>query len=105
MDWNEYIDKYWSYYLIYEEEFLETTRYVSLDESNYATHSIEFGRLLVSICSEIDNVFKVLCKELDFKKRQHIGKYAENLLPKYPEMCSEAFTTFFSCIELVPFEK
>lgn len=54
---------YWRYFLSIEDDFIRATRYVELCEDNYETYSIEFTRLLTSICAEIEIVLKLLCKE------------------------------------------
>lgn len=54
---------YWRYFLSLEEDFIKSTRYVELCEDNYNTYSIEYTRLLVSICAEIEIILKLLCNE------------------------------------------
>ncbi len=54
MEKEDFLNIYWKYYLNLEEEFLSTIRYVSLDEQNAKTFSIEYIRQYLSICSEID---------------------------------------------------
>ncbi|WP_417087662.1 hypothetical protein [Eubacterium maltosivorans] len=86
MDWDEFVKNYWSYYLNFEQDVLNTSRYVTFSEDNYSTYSVEYGKLLNSICAEIDNVFKYLCRDFDLAKRPSIKSYAEILIPKYPKL-------------------
>ncbi len=59
------------YYDTLEADFVAATRYVELDERNLGTFSIEFVRLLVSICAEVEITSKLLCQhfEPEFKSR------------------------------------
>lgn len=58
----EFILKYWKYYLSLEKDFMSLERYISFDEKNYETFSIEFIKQYQSICSEIDAIFKLIAK-------------------------------------------
>lgn len=60
----EYQQKVWSFYLRLEDDFIDALNYVTLSESNYTTYSIEFERLILAICSEVDVLFKLLCKNI-----------------------------------------
>jgi len=53
--------KYWRYFLSIEDDFIKTLRYVDLNNDNYKTFSIEYTRLLVSTCAEIEIMLKLLC--------------------------------------------
>lgn len=81
MDREEFLNTYWRYYESLESDFRNTIRYVSLDEDNYNTYSIEYARLLQAICSEIDVIFKDLCNIKDGK----IGEYAKIIEDKYTD--------------------
>ena len=61
----EYNSKVWAFYLRLEKDFIESLNYVEFAEDNYSTYSIEFERMLLAICSEIDVLCKLLCKEID----------------------------------------
>ncbi|NOR46012.1 MAG: hypothetical protein GQ534_10550 [Candidatus Delongbacteria bacterium] len=54
--------KYWRYFLSIEEDFIKTLRYVELSKDNLKTYSIEYTRLLVSACAEIETILKLICK-------------------------------------------
>lgn len=62
------ITEYWNYYLSLESQFENSRRYVSFDNANYSTYSIEYVQLLQAICSEIDVVGKVIAQysNIDF---------------------------------------
>lgn len=65
MNKKDFINKIWNYYLMIEEDFVETLKYVEPCEDNYKTYSKKYNSLLLSICSEIDVICKVLCKNID----------------------------------------
>ena len=44
------------------DNFENTTRYVTLADDNQSTYSIEFLRLLLDTCSEIDDLAKLYCE-------------------------------------------
>lgn len=58
----EYIERYWKYYLVLEKDFLSTESYLAIDKDNSEGYSDIFMKLLNAICSEVDVVFKYLCK-------------------------------------------
>lgn len=61
MDKAEFTNFYWKYYLHLENEFINTTDFVMLDENNFKTFSIEYQKLLLAIGSECEIIFKELC--------------------------------------------
>ena len=65
MTLQEYNTKVWPFYLRLENAFIDSLNYVEFATDNYFTYSIEFERLLLSICSEVDVLCKLLCKEID----------------------------------------
>ena len=48
----------WDYYLVLERELVNSFNYVGLSNDNFSTYSVEFAKMLLSICSEFDSVFK-----------------------------------------------
>ena len=63
------IEKYnstvWTYYLQLEADFYKTLNYVEFSQDNFSTYSKEYAKQLLSICSEIDVVCKLLCHEIN----------------------------------------
>lgn len=72
MTFDEYRINYWRMFLVLEKELIEALDYVELNTNNYATTSIMFSKLLLSIGAEIDNVFRE-CSGLT--GRSNIGDY------------------------------
>lgn len=80
MDIQEYNTKVWTFYLRLEKEFIQSLDYVQFAEDNYSTYSVEYEKQLMSICSEIDNLCKLLCKEIDSSQSPNkIFEYAQLL--------------------------
>ena len=101
----EFLNIYWRYYELLETNFKNSIRYVSLDESNYNTYSMEYAHLLQTICSEIDVIFKELCAYYG-KKESNITGYANTILNH-----DKIFTDRIVCLkmyhrglEIMPFE-
>jgi len=77
----QFIQRYWQYYLALEEDFIKTIRYVAINVSNYSTFSNEFIRQLLSIGSEVDVLLKGFSPILDSSKSPgNIKGYADILL-------------------------
>ena len=47
----------WDYYLVLERELVNSFNYVELSNDNFSTYSVEFAKMLLSICSEFDSNF------------------------------------------------
>jgi hypothetical protein len=55
---------HWSFFETIDADLHEYSRYLEFDEANFAAYSVNFARLYLSICSEIDVILKMLCKHL-----------------------------------------
>lgn len=64
MNATEFAEKYWDYYLKLESDFINTQRYVTIDNDNYFAFSIEYAKQYETICSEIGYVCKLYCNHL-----------------------------------------
>ena len=84
MNKNEFTNKYWSYYLLLESDFMKTNRYMQISDKNYNAFSIEYAKQIQSVCGELDTVFK-LASGLDFNENGSIDKYKPMILKKYSE--------------------
>lgn len=85
----EFDEKYWNYYLTLESDLIKTQRYVSIDEDNYSTFSVEYAKQYQTICSEIDVICKDYCKFLDSDtKVKNIMGYASVILEHKPDLIS-----------------
>lgn len=78
---------YWDYYRAIEDDLIVTSRYVEFAEGNYTCYSIEFARLLLATCSELDMAFKVLCKTINpSSKTDRIGGYYSEVIGQFPKL-------------------
>lgn len=81
MNKKDFLRKHWNYYLMLEEDFRKTIRFVELDPSNFNTFSVEFSKQLQSICSEFDVICKSICKFYNGKSSaSNIHDYAAIIL-------------------------
>jgi hypothetical protein len=79
--------EHWRYFLALEKDLEATFRYVEPSEQNLKAYSIEFARLILSACSEIDVVSKVLCQRIDAAARVgNIDEYRGVLLGAFPRL-------------------
>ncbi len=80
-------NEHWRYFLTLEEDIERTTRFVEPNPANYATYSLEFVRLILSICSEVEVVCKVLCERIKpARKVKNMNNYREVITRKYPKL-------------------
>ena len=95
---------YWFYFLNLEHDFEETARYVehtfeSVDykinnqdynHSNKYTYSIEFAKIIMSTCAEVDILLRELCKIVRPESlnscQANIHKYGSIILSEIPKI-------------------
>jgi hypothetical protein len=96
--------------LAIERELWETTRYVEFSRQNYSTYSIEFAKILMTSCAEIDSVAKLICtyladnqlpagvRNFNAINRPNMGHYRQRINPVYSK--------FYDCqIEIPQYNK
>lgn len=90
MTTNDFVNYYWNYYLILENDLLYTKRYLEVDQLNNKAYSTEYLKQYQNICSEIDVVLKQYCKELqnDFNGDK-INRYCDCINSKDNRMINE----------------
>ena len=84
--------KHWKYFLLLEQDFINTMRYVELSPNNFQTYSIEYTKLILTACSEIDILCKQLCSIIGNDKADNIKDYETCILTKYPKFFSNTIT-------------
>lgn len=100
----EFETRVWPFYLRLEKEFIETLNYVDFSEDNFLTYSIEYEKQLLSICSEIDILCKMLCNEIDATKNpSKINQYAE-ILCGYENLTTIKISFEINKQEYIPFD-
>lgn len=80
------VNNYWRFYLLLENKFIETLRYVEFADDNYNTYSLEFVSLLREIGSEIDIIMKEICMP---KKADNINGYAKIILEENEQIMQQ----------------
>lgn len=76
---------HWLQFLSLEKDFVRTIEYVEVDDQNQNTFSVTYTKLLLSICSEIDVVAKLICKRINADSRARtIDNYRNEIIGKYP---------------------
>lgn len=99
-------ETFWNYFLVLESDFYKTTRFVELNELNYKTFSLEYTKLLLSVCSEIDVICKELCIHIDpSKKRKNINDYRAIIKNKFPKFETTKVTIEKFGIEIIPWKE
>lgn len=56
---------YWNYAELLNEELGNTARFVEPDESNYQTYSLAYTNIILSSCSEVEIICRLLCQAID----------------------------------------
>ena len=62
---DEFLQRYWNYYLLLEKDFLDIEQYLTIDEVNFNSFSNEYIKQYQTICSEIDVISKSYCREME----------------------------------------
>lgn len=75
---------HWNYYLALEQDMERISRFIEFDSAHLNVYSIEFTRIFLSACSEID----VLLKEMGVLK---LGKWKGKTIHDYRLMVQENF--------------
>lgn len=61
----ESVGHYWNYAELLNEQLGTTANYVEPDKDNYGTYSTTYTNILLSACSEIEVVTKLICQIID----------------------------------------
>lgn len=106
MKTDEFIDVYWSQYILIEKEFMNTINYVSLSTDNYETYSNAYLKLLLQIGSEIDVIFQLYCKLLDSNfSKEGITNYKECIQEFKPDFICQDVNVIANNVMIQPWEK
>lgn len=69
----EFLNNFWAYYCILENDFVFLRRYIDLSEENYNTYSQEINKQLLSVCAEFENI----CKHIAEIKKGNIREFSK----------------------------
>lgn len=108
MDAIEFENKFWSFYINLEEEFLDIEKIIPYDKLNKNTFSYKFMGLLLSICSEMDFIFKMFIESKDnsFSKRNFddYGRFIECYYPDFKNSEVTGYKNRFTDLRCKPFK-
>lgn len=82
---NDVIANMWNYYLILEQDLSDTSRYIE-PQNQDDVYSYEFAKIIVLANTEVESVFKTLCKKIDGKEAGTISDYKSIILSKFPKI-------------------
>lgn len=108
MDRTEFENKFWSFYINLEEEFLEIEKIIPYDKINKNTFSYKFMGLLLSICAEIDFTFKMFIESKDdsFSRRNFddYERFVENYYHDFKNSEVKGYKNRFRDLRCKPFK-
>lgn len=94
----------WNYFLSLERDLDNTSQYIE-PIGQEDVHSFEFAKILILSCTEIESVFKLLCKAITGKENSgNIGDYKEIILKTYPKIVEATVNISRLSYSLKPFE-
>lgn len=98
------INSMWNYFLVLEDDMNNTTRYIE-PLGNEEVWSFEFLKTLILSCTEVESIFKIMCREIDdTKSAGDIGTYKSTILQKYPKVVDAKVTVKRLGKDIKPFE-
>jgi hypothetical protein len=103
----DYILKYWNYFLTLEDEFLDIEKIIPIDALNNNTFSMYYMKIFFSICSEIDVLFKEFIEYNNWdnfsQNDGNFGKY-KNIINQYLPNFSTEIIIFSKVKDIKPFD-
>jgi len=103
MDRKELSQRYWRYYLMLENRFLNSIEYVELHKDNYSTFSNGYALLIQAIGAELDTVFKEFCN-FNTTDRKTIADYAQYILSNHSDIIDKKIILQEYNLEIQPFQ-
>lgn len=92
----------WNYYQSLSEDMARTSRYVE-PIGQEDVYSIEFSKIIVLSCIELESVFKALCSKIDGSECKNIAEYQEKILREFPRIVDAVVTVPRAGTHLQPF--
>ena len=102
---DEFLKRYWNYYLLLEKDFLSIEQYLAIDELNFAAFSNEYIKQYQTICSEIDVIAKSFCKTIDARfGGSSINTYCKCIIDNHSDFSSRIIKLKDRDIKLTPWK-
>ena len=79
------LDGMWNYFLSIEQDLANTGRYIE-PSGQENVYSFEFAKLLILACTEIESIFKEICKKIEGKEAGNISDYKSVILTHFPRI-------------------
>lgn len=98
----EFLNKYWRYYLILEKKMMNSLQYVELAVDNFRTYSMEFITQIQNLGSEVDTIMKVIAG-FEMSSRKTINDYANAIITKYPSIIQQEVKIQNTSLKIKPF--
>lgn len=93
----------WNYYRSLSEDMARTSRYVE-PIGQEDVYSIEFSKIIVLSCVELESVFKALCSEIGGSECKNIVQYQKKILGKFPRIVDAVVEVPRTGTHLQPFD-
>jgi hypothetical protein len=99
------IREHWRYMKSLEDDLYATSNYVHFSIANSEAYSVEFGKIIINSCIEIERQMKELCvstserRKSDFK---NISTWLEPICSSYSDFCEFSLHCYLWSEELVP---
>ena len=90
--------------MILEQDLSDTSRYIE-PENQYNVYSYEFAKIIVLANTEIESVFKILCKEISGENAGNMAEYKKIILTRFPIIISTQVFVPRAKLNLKPYEE
>lgn len=102
---DEFLKRYWNYYLLLEKDFLSIEQYLAIDELNFSAFSNEYIKQYQTICSEIDVIAKSFCKKIDARfSGSSINAYCKCITDNHIDFSSRVVKLEGRDIKVIPWK-
>jgi len=96
---------HWHYFTTLVDDLKHSSRYVETCRANFKTFSIEYARIILAACSEIDVVAKILCdKAQSGNKAENIDSYREIITQRFPNLATIEISMPSVGLDFIPWE-
>ena len=106
MNRTDFINDFWSRYMMMEREFIHLSEYVKIDEGNYGTFSNEIIKQILLVNVEFENLLKQMAMELGVQSGT-MENYKTMLFDTlhWDSIVSQSVKVLNTDIELVPYNE
>lgn len=103
MNYSYEIKDSWNYFRSLSDDMAQTARYVE-PIGQEKVYSIEFAKIIILSCTELESVLKALCLGIDGSECGNIGQYKEKVLGRFPHIVEAVVEIPRTGAQLKPFE-